>query len=94
VVNRTGFPYTTVAPSVGDVFNLMDWTTLSFSGANSSLTEANFDFTGAGFTGEFKFDTSAFATHGILVVVPEPSRVLFILLGLLGLLMRRRRRAL
>jgi fibronectin-binding autotransporter adhesin len=91
VVNRTGFPYTTAAPSIGDVFNLMDWTTLSFSGSSTSLTEANFDFTGAGFTGEFKFDTSAFATHGILVVVPEPSRALFILLGLLGLLMRRRR---
>jgi autotransporter-associated beta strand protein len=94
VVNRTGFPYTTAAPSVGDVFNLMDWTTLSYSGTNTSLTEANFDFTGAGFTGEFKFDTSAFATHGILVVVPEPSRAFFILIGLLGLMMRRRRRVL
>jgi autotransporter-associated beta strand protein len=92
VVNRTGLPYTTAAPSVGDVFNLMDWTTLSYSGTNTSLTEANFDFTGAGFTGEFKFDTSAFATHGILVVVPEPSRALFLLLGLLGLMLRRRRR--
>jgi autotransporter-associated beta strand protein len=91
VVNRTGFPYTTAAPSVGDVFNLMDWTTLSYSGTNTSLTAANFDFTGAGFTGEFKFDTSAFATHGILVVVPEPSRACFILIGLLGLMMRRRR---
>jgi autotransporter-associated beta strand protein len=94
VVNRTGFPYTTAAPSVGDVFNLMDWSTLSYSGTNTSLTEANFDFTGAGFTGEFKFDTSAFATHGILVVVPEPSRAFFILIGLLGLMMRRRRRVL
>jgi hypothetical protein len=41
----------------------------------------------------FAWDTSAFNSHGILVVVPEPSRAFFILLGLLGLMLRRRRRS-
>ncbi|MDP1590180.1 MAG: PEP-CTERM sorting domain-containing protein, partial [Prosthecobacter sp.] len=89
VVNHTGSPYTTASPAIGDVFNLMDWTTLNFSGTNTSLTAAHFDF--ADFSGEFRFDFSAFETHGILVVVPEPSRALLIMLGLLGLMLRRRR---
>lgn len=92
VLNRTGAAYTTGTPAVGDVFNLMDWTgLLNFTGTNTTLTAANFDFTAAGFAGEFAFDTSAFATHGILVVVPEPSRALFLMLGLVGLLLRRRK---
>jgi autotransporter-associated beta strand protein len=92
VVNRTGAPYTTASPAIGDVFNLMDWSgMLGFSNTgSSSLTAADFDF--AGFTGEFRFDFSAFETHGILVVVPEPSRALFLMLGLLAFLFRRRRR--
>jgi len=92
VLNRTGAAYTTGTPAVGDVFNLMDWAgVLNFTGTNTTLTAANFDFMAAGFTGEFAFDTSAFATHGILVVVPEPSRALFLMLGLVGLLLRRRK---
>lgn len=95
VLNRTGAPYTTATPAVGDVFNLMDWTgAMLFTGTNTSLNTVNFDFTAAGFSGEFAFDTSAFATHGIIVVVPEPSRALLLLLGLLGLFARRRRRSL
>lgn len=95
VLNRTGAPYTTATPAVGDVFNLMDWAgAMVFTGTNTSLNAANFDFTAAGFSGEFAFDTSAFATHGIIVVVPEPSRALLLLLGLLGLFARRRRRSL
>ena len=93
IVNRTGAPYTT-SPVIGDVFNLMDWAgVMNFTGSNTSLSAANFDFSGAIFSGDFAFDTSAFATHGILVVVPEPSRVLFLMLGLLGLMLRRRRMA-
>lgn len=95
VLNRTGAPYTTATPAVGDVFNLMDWTgAMLFTGTNTSLNASNFDFTAAGFSGEFAFDTSAFATHGIIVVVPEPSRALLLLLGLAGLMLRRRRRSL
>jgi hypothetical protein len=42
-------------------------------------------------TGGLVWDTSAFSSHGVLIVVPEPSRALLLLFGLLGLMMRRRR---
>ena len=33
----------------------------------------------------FAWDTSLFTQHGVIVVVPEPSRVMLLLFGLLGL---------
>jgi len=88
----------TMTYGFGQVFNLLDW------GSFSSGLTLGTGFSSGGVVGDlylpdlslsgFAWDTSAFATHGILVVVPEPSRAFFILLGLLGLMMRRRRRAL
>jgi autotransporter-associated beta strand protein len=84
----------------GEVFNVLDWTTIINNGFNNPAT-----FTTGGATGDFylpdlslassglAWDTSAFTTYGILVVVPEPSRVLLLLFGLLGLALRRRRSA-
>jgi autotransporter-associated beta strand protein len=89
---------------LGQVFNLLDWqavasiggtfTTGGFSiyDATSNVMAGDLDLTGLG--AGLAWDVSAFATHGILVVVPEPSRALLIMLGLLGLLMHRRRRVL
>jgi hypothetical protein len=37
------------------------------------------------------WDLSAFASHGVVVMVPEPSRAMLLLLGLLSLVWRRRR---
>lgn len=37
------------------------------------------------------WDTSALTRYGVVVVVPEPSRALFLMFGLLGLMLRRRR---
>jgi hypothetical protein len=84
-----------VSPNYGDVFNLIDWG--SFSGSFNAGT----GFTSGGSFADFvlpdlssfnlAWDTSAFTAHGILVVVPEPGRALFLLLGLLGLMLRRRR---
>lgn len=84
-------------PNYGDVFNLMDWS--SFSGT----FDAGSGFTGGGTFADFvlpdlnsfglAWDTSAFTTYGILVVVPEPSRATFLLLGILGLMLSRRRRS-
>ena len=88
----------TTAPAVGQVFALVDWT---FSGGMTltgtsvtSLSAANFDYSGlTNLTGSgLTFDVSAFQTQGILVVVPEPSRMLLLMFGLLGLCIRRRRR--
>jgi autotransporter-associated beta strand protein len=85
----------TMTYGYGQVFNLLDW------GSVTSGLDLGTGFSSGGVFGDFylpdlnlsgfAWDTSAFATHGILVVVPEPSRAFFILLGLLGLLMRRRR---
>jgi len=92
VLNRTGGAYTTGTPFIGDVFHLLDWSAVGGMNVTGTLTTTDFDFSAAGFTGNFAFDTSAFATHGIMVVVPEPSRMLFLILGLLGLVLRRRRK--
>jgi hypothetical protein len=87
---------------LGQVFNLLDWQAVASMGgtfttggfsiydATSNVMAGDLDLTGLG--AGLAWDVSAFTTHGILVVVPEPSRVLLIMLGLLGLMLRRRRR--
>ncbi len=75
--------------SVGDVFNLLDWGTVtlnSFSSSNNT-TDLSLPTLNAGFT----WDTTLFATTGILVVAPEPSRALLLLVGMMALFARRRR---
>jgi autotransporter-associated beta strand protein len=72
-------------PSYGDIFKLIDWTA-----AGSIAGTTSFDYTGLTLNG-LSFNSDLFASNGILVVVPEPSRVLFLMLGLLGLMLRRRR---
>jgi autotransporter-associated beta strand protein len=85
------------SPSVGDVFNLIDWVgalagSASFNaGTGFSSGGAHGDFDLPTLTGGLMWDTSAFASYGVVVVVPEPGRALFLLLGLLTLAFRRRR---
>lgn len=80
--------YTILGAQVGDVFNLIDWG--AYSGAFSASSDFSLpDLSSSGLA----WDTSAFTTYGIIVVVPEPSRVLFFMLGILGLCLRRRRTA-
>ncbi len=83
------------APQMGDVFNLIDW-----AGAMSGGFNAGTGFTSGGLFGDFDlpvlsgglgWDTSAFQTYGVVAVVPEPSRALLMLFGLLALFFRRRR---
>lgn len=86
--------------AMGQVFNLVDWSSLvsaDFAGFN---TGANFrtgaDDNGLQFdlpelTGGLFWDVSRFTTSGVIVVVPEPARALLVLLGLAGMMWRRRR---
>lgn len=84
--------------AAGQIFNLVDWFGAfsgSFnvgSGVNAGGVYGDFDLPDISMT-TYGWDTSAFTSHGVLaiVVVPEPSRALLLLFGLLGLLARRRR---
>ena len=74
-------------PVFGDVFDLLDWAAVG--GVTGST---GYDFSSIMLSPELGWNTDLFASNGILVVVPEPSRAILLLLGLLGLMMRRRRR--
>jgi autotransporter-associated beta strand protein len=76
------------SPVYGDVFDVLDW---GFSGAMTS-TPSSFDFGGITLGSGLAFNTDLFASNGIIVVVPEPSRALLLMLGLFGLMLRRRRK--
>lgn len=93
--NNGGMDY---QPVLGDVFNLLDWSSVTAAGFNDGSAGA---FRGGGLLGDLElpdlglsgllYDTSLFTSHGIVVVVPEPGRAALLLLGCVGLLLRRRR---
>ncbi|MFN7560831.1 MAG: autotransporter-associated beta strand repeat-containing protein [Prosthecobacter sp.] len=94
VLNVLGETFTPVS---GQIFNLLDWSgaLTGFSvgtnyrdGASDNSNQFNLpDISASGLV----WDVSLFTSNGVIVVVPEPSRALLLLFGLLGLMMRRRR---
>jgi autotransporter-associated beta strand protein len=83
----------------GDVFDLLDWAV----GINLTNFQAGTNFRSGGNGGgdielptlvnpNLVWDVSAFASHGMLVVVPEPGKALLLLGGLFLMFIRRRRR--
>lgn len=85
-------------PQNGQIFNLIDWlTTFTASsnlgstyrdGSDDDLTDLNLpDISTSG----FQWDISHFASHGLIIVVPEPSRAMLLLTGLALVLFSRRR---
>lgn len=78
----------------GDVFNLLDWTALSggnFGSIGGGAFDSAVDFDLPSLSGGLLWDTSRFVTTGAIAVVPEPSRALLMLIGLLALGFHRRR---
>lgn len=85
---------------LNDSFDLLDWL-IAVSADFSSFTAGTnrdgsgdnggqFDLPDISSSG-FMWDVSQFTTSGIIVVIPEPSRGLLLLFGLLGFWIRRRR---
>jgi autotransporter-associated beta strand protein len=91
-LNQIGSAYSWVQ---GDVFNLLDWTALGDSGNGPGSIGGTFnsasDFNLPLLNGGLAWDTSRFVTTGAIAVVPEPSRALLMLFGLMALFFRRRR---
>jgi hypothetical protein len=76
-------------PQLFDAFDLLDWNGLAVSG----LSESQLNLPSLG-NPSLAWDTSKFASHGVVAItqiVPEPSRALLLCLGLgwLGLVRRR-----
>jgi hypothetical protein len=73
----------------GDVFDLVDWTTL---GANTGKVSDYLDLSSLADLGNgWYFSTDLFLTGGISYVVPEPSRAVLFLPALASITNRRRR---
>jgi autotransporter-associated beta strand protein len=77
---------------VGSVFNLMDWSGVRTGSAGSSTLSLPSTLSDALTAANLSFDASAFSTYGVVVVVPEPSRTLLFLFGLVVFMSRRRKR--
>ena len=77
--------------NAGDVFNLLDWMAL---GAGNTFTLGDLDLSAvASWGGGLHFETDKFVSHGIIyVAVPEPSKALLVLTGVLWCGFRRRRK--
>lgn len=86
----------TWVPQYGDIFDLIDWggvTGFSLGGTTHDGAADNgspFDLPDITASG-LAWDTSLFAAHGLVAVVPEPSRMMLLFFGLLGMTFRRRR---
>lgn len=82
----------------GDVFNLIDWASVTGTGFSAGGTYRVGGETGSNLLlptlgSGLAWDTSLFTNHGILIVttVPEPGRMVLLLAAMVGWALRRRR---
>ena len=72
--------------AAGDQWKLIDWTTLTGS---TTDTFTSYDLPTLG--GGLVWDTSQLYTLGTILIVPEPTKALLIVIGMVGMMARRRR---
>jgi len=81
--------------TIGSVFKLLDWSTVgtadSLLAGSGTFTLGDLDLSSVAPGAGLAWDTSAFTTYGVIVLVPEPSRALLLLFGIVALCIRRRR---
>ncbi|CAN5817987.1 hypothetical protein BH11VER1_BH11VER1_33260 [soil metagenome] len=91
------------APTLGSAFDVLDWTTFTqnaftigpMSNLRTGADNASYDLNLPDITAinsNYRWDVSLFASNGIIVVVPEPSRVILLMAGIVAGLLRRRRK--
>lgn len=81
VIFGTGY-----TPMWGDAFDLLDWSAIQ--GLDSSLLNLPSLTT---YDADWVWDDTKFASHGVIAIIPEPSRALLCLVAMTGVLLRRRR---
>ncbi len=81
--------------TIGSIFKLLDWSTVgtvdSLLAGSGTFTLGDLDLSSVAPGAGLAWDTSAFTTYGVIVLVPEPSRALLLLFGIVALCIRRRR---
>ncbi|MEN3944256.1 autotransporter-associated beta strand repeat-containing protein [Prosthecobacter sp. SYSU 5D2] len=80
-------------PDLDHRFDLLDWSALTGPGV-TGLSTSLLNLPTTGFDANWAWDTSLFTSSGVIFIslVPEPSRLAFVALGLLSLITRRRLR--
>jgi autotransporter-associated beta strand protein len=92
--------YSGYTPVFGDVFDFFDWGNVLMNdfrhGAGDGFSRRSGGSLGdldlPALTSGLLYDMTLFNTAGIVVVIPEPSRLALMMLGALGFVLRRRRR--
>lgn len=86
-------------PVANDLFDLIDWTNSSGTGTLNNQASAMLGLSVSQLdlptlSGNLAWDTSKWTSHGVIAVynvIPEPSRALLVLMGMLAVIRRRRR---
>jgi fibronectin-binding autotransporter adhesin len=78
----------------GDIFKLLNWSGIAFHDADAigGTYSLPSDLVLPTLAAGYSWDTSAFSGFGVVVVIPEPGRMMLLFFGLAALFLRRRRK--